>query len=266
MEKKEAQDNLFTSLFPSMMKTTRLLMIEPDVTRYHSFDLLRYQLAMDTRTKNKDHFMSIKPEYRFMLDMSNKLADQIHFMQTTVREFNIFDCFNVSLGVTTGEEYEARIHELLKYNLAKITPTDISSRFDVIFDRPGVDGFLLQYKDEPHRASCYNKLTVYESEHIINLDMAVAIIEKHRINAVMISSTELAIRLSSRLIRDGYKDPMTFIIGWYGYNFVKSNDPYHPVRPKFNSEMGTLELNYKYEFGYFDPFSGISQMTAHKDN
>ena len=241
----------FRDLFPDMMKATRLLIIDHDVTRYHSFDLLRYTLF--TR---EDLFGTLKPEYYQLIVPHQEVADQVQFMRTNVPVFNIFEMFNKDEDARTPSVYVSKIREMFADKHAKITPTDISTRFDIVFDNPSITGYLLQYKGENHHPSCYRKMTVYESENLLDLNMAVKIIQKHSINAVMICSNEMALRLVISLARSGYTTPITFIIGRYAYNFHMNEN--RCVLPTYNSEIGIAEIQYKHEFGFFDPFSGLT--------
>lgn len=246
-----------SSLFPNVMKKTRLLIIDHDVCRYHSYDLLRYQLFRDTQIGDKEHFMSIKPDYRFLLKSGIELAQRVKFAQNNLKEFNIYQCFDKDLGIETSDQYAGKICEMFHDPGAKVTMTDVSrTQFNIIFDRQNIDGFLLKYTGENNRPSCYNKLTVYEAENILDLNTAVAIIKQDRINTVMLCTTELAVRLAIRLQQEGYTDPITFIIARYAYNFVHDNGSM--LYPMLGEEIGTLEMQYKHEFGFFDPFSTLT--------
>lgn len=249
--------DFLNSLFPEMMKKTKLLILDHDVTRYHSFDLLRYQLFRDTQMNGFAHFSSMRPEYHALLNSRQELAEQVRFMQNHVRYFNIYECFSDNMGIVDKTAYTVKIREMLRDPIAKITPTDISTRFDVVFNRKTIDGFILQYKDETNHPSCFETMASYTTENILDLSDAVVIIQQNMINAVMLCSTELAVRLATRLYTCGYTTPITFIIGRYAYNFIcdeKSNRLY----PSMNREMGELEVNLKHEFGFFDPFSGLT--------
>lgn len=241
----------FTDLFPDMMKATKLLMIDHDVIRYHSFDLLRYTLF--TR---QDLFVTLKKEYRELVIPNKELAEQVQFMRTHAPTFNIFDMFERDAGIHNTVEYSKKVVEMLTSEHGRCTSTDVADRFDVVFDRPDVTGYLLRYKGETLKPSCYNKLTVYEDTNLLNLDTAIKIIRKHHINAVMICSSELAVRLAAMLVRAGYTRPITFIVARYGYNFMIDKD--EAIIPLFNGEMGALEIQHKHEFGFFDPFSGLT--------
>lgn len=249
----------FTALFPDMMKATRLLIIDHDICRYHSFDLLRYQLyldAMDRSGVGMKHFTSIKPEYQYLLNAKTELASLVYFAQRQVHQFNVYDCFDYDLGVHGNTGYGIKLRDMMQDPAAKITPTDVNSRFGIIFDRKNITGFILRYPDDQNKPEYFDKLTPYTDPNLLDLNAAVEIILKHQINAVMICTAELAVRLAATLYKSGYTKPISFIIGRYAYNFFCENGKM--VYPLFNKEMGVLEANLKHEFGYFDPFTGLT--------
>jgi len=249
----------FTALFPDMMKATRLLIIDHDICRYHSFDLLRYQLYRDTLDRSgvgQKHFMSIKPEYQTLLNAKIELAYLAQYAQHNVSQFNVYDCFGFDLGINSVDRYAIKVHDMLKDPAAKITPTDVNNRFEIVFDRKNITGYILQYANDPNHPTYMDKLTAYTDPNPLDLDAAIDIIQKHQINAVMICSAELAVRLATKLYEAAYTKAITFIIGRYAYNFHNENG--RAVYPLFNHEMSILEAKLKHEFGYFDPFSGLT--------
>lgn len=257
---KQPEENLFRTLWPGMIKHTRLLLVDHDICRYHSFDLLRWQLMIDSREKHFDHFVSIREDLRPLLNGSTDWADQVQFAQQHIDRFNIYDLFRVPPNqktVSTRQEYEAKIHEMLKEEPQKITPTDVNNRFGVVFDRSDITGFLLQYKDDINEPAFMDQVTRIQLNHILNMEIVASIVQTHNINAIMISSSELALRLATILIKKGYRSPITFILGRYAYNYFKDPES-GKLHPLFNSEMGELEIGFQYEFGFFEPFTGLA--------
>jgi len=247
----EAKD-YFTRTFPLVMQSTRLLLVDHDVTRYHNFDLLRYTLRM-----REDLFISMKPEYRSLRNVRSGIAEQVHFMQTKVPEFNIYQMFENAPKIVTMDEYTRYVRDMNLSEHGKITPTDISLRFDVVFDRRDVTGILLQYTHEKHHPSWYNKVIACEVDNPLNLDVGVELIRRHQINAVIASSSEYVIQLIETLIRAKVNWPISFIIGRYAYNFEMRNGKCYI--PLYNREFGLAEIEFKHEFGFYDPFGGITQ-------
>lgn len=243
----------FSDLFPDMMKATRLLIIDYDVMRYHSFDLLRYTLF--TR---KDLFGSLKKEYQKLIIPHQEVAEQVQFMRKNVEELNIFDMFNVDAGVHTSAECAEKFREMFTDKIAKITPTDISNRFNIVFNNSNITGYLLRYTGDPNIPTCYHMLTVYESPNVLDLSTAVKIITKHQINAVMIGPVVSAIELVARLADAGYKQPITVITGNYAYNYRSLEGDEGWKVPFYSREMTYFSLKYRHEFGFFDPFTGLT--------
>lgn len=249
----------FSKLFPDMMKATRLLIIDHDVCRYHSFDLIHYQLYLDALEHSEaglKHFSSIKPEYQILLNAKTDLATQIQFMQRKVEEFNVYDCFSEDLNAHELPEYSAKVNELLNSQLSTVTPTDINSRLGIIFDRKGITGYLLQYRNDQNHPTYRDKLVCYQDDNILDLRVAKAIVLQHQINAIMIASAERAIQLAMELYQSGYTKSITFMMGRYAYNFhCEKGEMLYPL---YAGEMNQFEFHLKHEFGYFDPFSGLT--------
>lgn len=248
-----------------MMKKTKLLILNHDVVRYHSFDLLRYQLFRDTQTGQFEHFASILPEYQLFLHAKTDVAEQVKFMQKHVKCFNVYECFSDPMGITNVAAYTEKIHEMLQAPYGNYTRTDIASTFQIVFERKDIEGYVLQYTHETCKPNWYHDfVTVYEDPFLLNLDAATDIIVENNINAVMLCSSELALRLASRLIDRGYHSSMTFLIGRYGYNF-QFDDAGTWTLPIFNAELGLLEINYHYEIGYFDPYTGLTRQNKYAE-
>lgn len=234
-------------LWPSMMQKTRLLILDYDVTRYHSFDLFRYLLWSD-----REMFKQCDPMYIPFIKETD-LSAQIQFYVHNCGNINPFDNFTHMRGNVDRNELERHLQLMFADKSAKITPTDISGQYEVVFQRPGISGYLLRYKNESHKPAFYQDVTVYESEHLLDLRMAFAIIQKHNINAVLVSSADLALILARKLIAAGNTSPISFIIGAYCYNY----DPEKRMMRNMG-QMDEIELRYKHEFGIFDPFSSLT--------
>lgn len=200
--------------------------------------------------------MTTKAPYRKLLNGRDELLEQIHFMQNHVDVFNIYDMFDKDDGIHTMDEYSKKVREMITSDQAKITPTDITSKFEVVFDRQDITGFLLQYEGETNRPNFYDKLTVYETTNPLDVSVIADVIKSNSINAVMISSSERTTRLLEYLITHNITHPITFIIGRYAYNFHMNDGKCE--YPLFNREFGISEIRFKHEFGFFDPYSGIT--------
>lgn len=229
-----------------------MLIIDYDVTRYHSLDLLRYQLY-----KSRDFFVGLKEPYA-SLRTPGPLADQVKFGMDHLDQINVLSCSTATEHVVSSTEYEDYLNQMFQDPVSRqqAIQTDIASRFDIVFERPGISGVLLRYKKDTKKPSCYNRLVVYDVDHLLDGDVAVELILKHKINAVMVSSVALAVQIGARLIQRGYTDPVTFMTGIYDYNYIHTAGGKLPILMK---EIATLIERYQYEFGVFDPFTGITE-------
>ena len=252
-------DNLFQSLAPAnMMKPTTLLIIDHDIPRYHSFDMLRWTLYRDSVDKSRfEHFTSLKPAYRPLLDIKFPLDRQVKFMQTHFLEFNPFEAFTKDQPGMTDGEYNEELLRLVSNPEVKITPTDVASRFDIVFQRKDISGILLQHKGDLHHPSFYSNVLVYESSRLLDMLLATEIMIKHQVNAVMISSIPKLLLLINNLIERNYTSPTTFIVARYAYNFVP-NEKGEMSYPMYYEVLDELALRYTHEFGYFNPYSGLT--------
>ncbi|MCM1531909.1 MAG: hypothetical protein NC114_06515 [Ruminococcus flavefaciens] len=226
--------------------------------------MLRWQLMIDsTETHDMEHFMSIREDLRPLLNGQMDWADQAQFAQEHIDSLNIYRMFTKQLlGVDTDARanriaYEQKVHQMLQHRPQMITPTDVAARFGVVFERPDITGYLMQYKDEMHRPDFYDMVNHIQVNHVLSKDVIAAVVKQFGINAIMISSSEIALQVATTLINSGYRAPITFILGRYAYNYHKDTTR-NKLVPLFNSEMGELEIGFKYEFGFFEPFTGLA--------
>ena len=232
------------TLFPTMMQATRLLILDYDVTRYHSFDLFRHLL------REEEMFMHCDP---VILNLIHKkpIGEQILQYVKHNPNINPYDNFSSTKDQVKITEFENRLTRQMSELL--VTPTDIGERLGMVFNRPNITGYTLRYKSDPYIPADDNLVKTYTSDHILDLRMALAIIEHHSINAVMLSSVDLALFLSQKLISAGMISPMSFMIADYFYNHdpdtkLLRNVPY----------LYQYEQLYKFEYGVYDPYTGLN--------
>lgn len=245
----------FQDPYPDMMKDTRMLIMGYDVMRYHSFDLLRYALFRMSEM-DRESFGRLRRSYYPLIDPTWTVAQQVLYMRARFMYSNVFDGFLWDNPYGTTEAYEDQIHRMFRDSRSIALPTDIATDLYVLTERKDTSIFLLRYTGDVVRPNYYDRCTVYESDHILDLGMAVDIIVKHEINAVMINSAALAVDLASRLHGSGYDRSMTFMVADYGYNYEFEGGVRR--RPLFQREIGMLELAYRHEFGYFNPFTKLT--------
>ena len=238
-------------LFPSMMQNTRLLILDYDVTRYHSFDMFRYMLM------DRTWFDRCDPSFRDPFVQDRTVEKQVLRYMRTCSHINPFDNFkdvDNSKNYHRVLEMEDKMNEIFSEKLLLTTETDIAARLGIIFERKSITGYWLKYKNDPHQLPFQNELTVYTTNHVLDLRMALAIISQCQINSIILSSVDLAVILCVMMEEHGIKWPISFIIGTYFYNY----DPKTGVMNRLQ-EMNALEYNRKHEFGIFNPFSGLEQ-------
>lgn len=232
------------TLFPTMMQATRLLILDYDVTRYHSFDLFRHLL------RDRDMFMHCDPELLKMVQSPDVGKQILHYVRNNPN-INPYDNFTLTKDQIKISEFESRLNNSMDEML--ITPTDIGVRLGIVFNRPNITGYALRYKTDKYEPVNISLVKTYLSDHILDLRMALAIIEHHSINAVMLSSVDLALFLSQKLVSAGRTSPMSFMIADYFYNHdpetrLLRNVPY----------LYQYEQLYKFEYGVFDPYTGLN--------
>lgn len=245
---------------PEMMKDTRMLIIDYDVCRYHSMDVLvrQFQLDGDNGDEGLKHFLTFNADYEYIANSRNPLEGRIFRMVRDVPIMNVYQLFEDTLGVDTEEDYERKVNETISDPLSEVTLTDVTTRFQAVFDRRGITGCILRYPNEPIVPSYMDKLVLFEDEHILDMRMAASIVISRRINTVMMADATCALKLINILRAHGYTDSITFILGCYGYNYIFDPETHRRVTLMHNELFAAMELEYNYEFGYFDPFSGLS--------
>lgn len=233
--------------FPQMMQNTRLLILDYDVTRYHSFDLFRYLLL------DKELFMQCDPAFIPMIRESDP-RKQIKLYMNNATSLNPYDNFIHLKDQLKIRDVEDRFNQFIGNEAVHTTYTDLYHQLGILFDRSGVSGYILKYTKDPHNVPWENVAKVYTTDHMMDLNMATAVVTKHRINAIITSSIDIAILLGCRLETAGYYDQITFIVGGYPYN-------YNPETKSFRhlEDMNLFEYTRKHEFGVFVPFSGLKE-------
>lgn len=237
-----------------------ILIHNHNVLRYHSFDLIRYQIYLDTLDDNdgKAHFMSLDPAYRMLLEPLK--PETIHFMQAHVKEANIYDCFGISMGIQTMDQYEDRLANMFGSKLAKYTPTDLFDRFDLVFKRDGFTGVVVQYENDdslPEWTSL-SSVQVIRKRHLHDFDWLARLIISKEINCIFMAGLEPAIHLMVELHKNNIRWRTTFLIGRYAYNFIH-DEAGRPIMPRYTSDFLAMEKQYGDELGFFDPFTGLTE-------
>ena len=233
-------------LFPQMMSNTRMLIIDYDVTRVHSFDIFRMLLLDDSLVYNIDPNL-------YPILTAESFEEQLGYYIQFTSSLCPYDLFTNTKDKLKLADYEKLIPDLINNELIRITPTDIMDQFSVVFARNSITGYLLRYDSDKTEIPWENQVKTFTSKSILDMRMASAIIEKYHINAVMCSSIESAILLRKRLDTINYTEPMTFMVGNYAYNF----DPEHLGVMKLSHYMYHYTVTYRDEYGTFSPYANI---------
>lgn len=244
-EKKKLVDS--HTLFPEMMQGTKLLILDYDITRYHSFDLFRFLLL------DKKMFCSCDQKFLPFVKMKD-IGEQVFFYMRKNSNINPYDNFELTRDQYKITEYENRLNGFLNHPKMKMTPTDLDKRLSVLFERNNVTGFLLKYEKDPHIAGFSEYVKTYTSNHILDLRMALAIITKEQINSMILSSVDVAVLIAEALVKAKITHPITFMICSYYYNYDPNTNLMRHLKM-----MNILEYQYKHEFGLINPFTGLTQ-------
>lgn len=241
-------------LFPQMMSSTRMLIIDYDVTRVHSFDIFRMMLL------DKDFAVQVDKRFYPILT-SHDYEEQLAYYIQRAYSLNPLDLFIHTKDKIDIIQYEEQIPNLLNNDIIKISPTDIMDQFGVCFSKKTITGYLLRYECDKFPIPWVDKVKVFTSDRILDMRMASAIVQQYQINAVMCSSIECAILLANRLHSIKYNGPITFIVGRYMYNY----EPEYPSIMRMTEMMYYYTLEKKYEFGTFTPFANLQIPNRRKE-
>lgn len=244
------------SLFPRMMESTRMLIIDHDMTRFHSYELFSHLI------NDFDNFTQV--DYKFLTELVNQ-PDQQHrvlYYMRNMKDMNPLSAFPKLLGDSDPEDY-SKYEDLLNQEFGKLTktiPTDLSFRLGSFFRDKTVTGYMLRYTKDTSEIDYEEDLKkVYRTDHILDLAMAVAIIQEHRINSIMISSSELMVALIYYLYKAGYTTPINFFVASYRYNYDENGFF------KNLDYMNKFQFGLKHEFNLIDPLTSLSSMRKQEE-
>lgn len=243
-------EDIVSLLGPTGTKPINILVIDHDVTRYHSLDLLRHMLYRDSRIGNVEHFSSLKPEYGFLVS-GKPYDDIVNDARINIGEFNVLNCFSRETPASMGE-YAKALESCMIANDSKITETDMNSDFGNLFRHREISGSLLRYRSDRHVPPWAGGVTVYEETNILDPAIATSIIARRRVGVVLLSSTAMALDVAEMMRIYDIDIPVTFIIARYGYNFTRSDGSLS--YPMFGDEMNRETREYHHDFGFFNPF------------
>ena len=239
----------------------RLLMIDYDVTRFHSFDFFRWALL------NRELFYSVIPPMDQFAVSCQTIADQVNFYRLHVESFNPLDNFKQYRNAD-GNDHPFLVENLrtmMAHPRAKITPTDLEYRFDIVMDNKMVNGTLLQFTDDPHLPEFVHhcKIECEKWDDILDLNRLAEFTMDRGYNAVMCGAVDILAPYLVRLMAKGYQKRMTILYGKYAYNYDWHVLGEKRVRMmKQTSLFGRMEVSFRHSFASFDPFTGLTYNEA----
>ena len=246
-----------TSLDPNnvAIDPVNLLIIDYDVTRFHTFDVFRWCLL--DKVLFSDMIDEIKP-----MVYTSAVADQVDFYRLNCissNPLNHFKQYRDHPG-NTKDFMEQIFSKACTDTKVKITKTDISTRLNVILSNKLVSGILLQYQFDPHVPEftevCDIKTEKWDS--ITDVRKLVSYTIEHQINAVMCGNIDLLTPYLI-LLSEKVKTPMQVFICKYGYNYEWRYPNQKPVRVlRYTPMLAALEEKYKYSFALVDSYSGLT--------
>lgn len=239
-----------------IQRRTNLMILDFDVLRFHSFDFFRYLLL------DKSYFMQIDPMFLPMLRNHLPIAEQVDFYRSTCSNINPFDNFRHTAGSVKFNEIDQYINAMLKNPNAKSVMTQLSVSLYTSLCSSMMTTHVIRYRSDTTKPTCIsdakNIIIANVDEMFRPKDIAEYIVS-NRINALMISSIDLAILVSAELLRLQYREPMTIMVCNYRYNYISINVQKESMLVlNHPQEITSLIDNYQYEFCTIDPFTGIT--------
>ena len=241
-----------------IQRQSRLLIIDFDVTRYHSYDLFRYLLL------DRHFFDDMDDQWLTMLSTIHDGMEQLDYYRSNCSNINPFENFksyqNSGMTITELDQY---INAMLSNPNAKAIDTELSKNLYTVFYRPGISMAWMHYKNDKHKPDFADGNIKFEDvpvDNIFDPDPIVEYIITNQINALLLSSVDYATILSVKLIGRNYKSPMTLMICNYRYNFIEFDFHGHPMRIiKHADILSQLEAGFQYEIGTIDPYSNLTK-------
>ena len=245
----------------------RILIVDYDVLRYHSFDMFRWLI------RDPNYFIRIHDEEfrKSFVSVGRNVMDQVDMFLSTCPSVSPFELFD-HVPETNQERLMRFLDRMLVSKTAKTTHTDLSVQFCSILNTAGISLFVRRHTNDNTShlmlsAPSRRPIQIDRSDRLLDTNEIVSYIQENRINMLICSSIELATSVGVQLIAHGYKDPMSIMFGRYRYNYFdlecskdfKSNRPTVPILRTIHI-CNELESQYQYEFGVFDPFTGISDV------
>lgn len=237
-----------------IQRQTRLMIIDYDITRFHSFDVFRYLLL------DRSFFMQLDPLYLGIISDHRDVVEQVYLYKSICSSMSPFDCFKHTKGMIHIDKLDQYIVPAIDNDIAHVTVTDLSDMLAPALYNITVEVVRICYEKDPFvpEISELKNMRNIKVDRIFDLDFITNTIISNNINSILLSSVEFAIAIATRIIQLGYDTPLTFILCNYNYNMTEIEYHGHKIKDlKFLVELAALEQVKQYEFGVIDPFSSI---------
>ena len=237
-------------------RKTKLLILDYDVSRFHSFDLFRY-LMLD-----HSYFIGVDPKYLEMVSNHKPIAEQVDFYRSTCSSINPFDYFIHTADKIHTSELDRQMNLMFQNPRAAITGTDLSQTLYQVICSSTLDVHWIHYQNDPYvpEFSIGTSIIIGTVNEMFKPREIASYIAKNGINSLIVSSIEFAILIIGELLHREYYNPMTILVCKYNYNYQEFDFKGAPMKAlKCSNQIFGLQNKLQYEFGVLDTYTSISQ-------
>lgn len=239
-------------------RRTNLLILDYDVTRYHSFDLFRYLLL------DRDYFMHLHPIMLPFVQGCKPIAEWVDYYRSTCSNLNPFDNFTHMKGKVSASELDRQLNQFFSDKAAKITETQLNVSLYPLLCSDKVSTIYIKYRNDPHTADCigYTNVKTEVVDEMFCPQKIAKYIMQNNVNALLLSSIDLAVLIAKELISHEYLEPMTIMVCNYRYNYIEvtltmaGNEVIRVMNHP--AEITIFTERYQYEFCAIDPYTGLT--------
>lgn len=243
MEDLKSPENPTLEYFPQMLQTSKVLVIDHNITRFHTYDVFSLML--------------LDPMYQE--DLHRKCPNEIiDFLKTVTSDddpmagvkwaYENFTPEFLEKVFVSRETYLDIMKRYLSDERIYCTPTTATYGLENIFGNNHVCGAVLRQIGDKRSAESNDFISTgtfktFLTDNILDTDTLITFINKNGFNAVLVDSVQEAATMA-------YKTKgVTYIIGTYRFNFDSSG--------KFMgvNHLTLTELANKNEFAVFYPYN-----------
>lgn len=233
-------ENPTQEFYPQMLQVGSVLIIDHNITRYHTYDLFKVMLL------DKQHFVRIlkkRPEVEEFIRMKNDTMAKLRWAYTSFTPSFMQDVFG------DQNNYKKLFNQYLSNEHIQCTPTVMTAGIDTIFENRNICGAYLRQKGDkrpsfdngdfksPRHFAMYLTPDIFDVESLINF------VNANSFNAVMVDSIQVAATMAYQT------KGVTYIIGTYRWNFDEAGEFMG------KEHLNLTELSNKNEFGVFYPYN-----------